>query len=177
MGEVELELELGGGTSVRLDRHQLATADIRLAYVQHPFPAQGLTTDTTHLIIAEHATAEGSYVALTRARQQTHLYATRDPETEDDVASLAERMSRTEPDLPSIATPLAHETVIINTTNRDGEPTTQRIADSQLHVDHGVEHDHTSVRPWPGLDSDTDRTCASTREPEPPRAADLGWEP
>ena len=54
-----------------MDREQVEQADLRLAYVQHPVPAQGVTTDTTHLIVADHATAEGTYVALTRAREQT----------------------------------------------------------------------------------------------------------
>ena len=48
---------------------------MRLAYVQHPFPAQGQTTDTTHLIASEHATQQGTYVALTRARHRTHIHA------------------------------------------------------------------------------------------------------
>ena len=97
---------------------QQADGDLRLPYVQHPFPAQGQTTDTAHLIIAEHATREGSYVGLTRARAQTHIYAP-DPTTARQPASsppsatclqaLAEHMSRTEPEMPSIRTPLAHE--------------------------------------------------------------------
>jgi hypothetical protein len=84
-----------------------------IAYVQHPFPAQGQTTDTTHLILAEHATREGSYVALTRARRRTHIHASLDQLDSDDtqgpLAALARHMSRTEPELPSIQTPLAHE--------------------------------------------------------------------
>ena len=43
----------------RRTRERVRQADLRLAYVQHPVPAQGLTTDTTHLIVAEHATSEG----------------------------------------------------------------------------------------------------------------------
>ncbi len=91
-----------------LTEQQIADADLRLAYVQHPFPAQGQTTDTTHLIISEHATREGSYVGLTRARARTDIYAATapDPEPEHDrLQDLAEHMSRTEPDLPSIRTP------------------------------------------------------------------------
>ena len=57
-----------------MDREQAEQADLRLAYVQHPIPAQGVTQTPTHLIVAEHATAEGTYVALTRAREQTDIH-------------------------------------------------------------------------------------------------------
>jgi hypothetical protein len=100
---------------VLLEDQQLGRADVRLAYVQHPFPAQGQTTDTAHLIVGEHATSEGTYVALTRARQQAHIYGAFAGAGESDadcLAELAERISRSEPDLPSISVPLAHEALI-----------------------------------------------------------------
>jgi conjugative relaxase-like TrwC/TraI family protein len=111
-----ITLTLADKRYVTLDRAQAERADLRLAYVQHPFPAQGQTTDTAHLIVSEHATREGSYVALTRARQQTRLYTgealTDEPPQRDRLQTLAVRLSRTEPDLPSIRTPLAHEHTI-----------------------------------------------------------------
>jgi hypothetical protein len=110
-----VSLRLADGQTVTLDREQAARADLRLAYVQHPFPAQGQTTDTAHLIVGEHATQEGSYVALTRAREQTHIHAATprdEPSERDRLQALSERMGRTEPDLPSIHTPLAHESTI-----------------------------------------------------------------
>jgi hypothetical protein len=60
------------------------------------------------------STAEGSYVALTRAREHTHLYASSDQlelpdRREQALAALADRLGRSEPDLPSIRVPLAHE--------------------------------------------------------------------
>jgi conjugative relaxase-like TrwC/TraI family protein len=108
-------LQLADGRKVTLDAEQAAQADLRLAYVQHPFPAQGQTTDTAHLIIAEHATQEGSYVALTRAREQTHIHAESPADQlagDDRLQVLSERISRTEPELPSINTPLVHESAI-----------------------------------------------------------------
>ncbi len=110
-----LELRLDDGAVLRLTEQQAAEADLRLAYVQHPFPAQGQTTETTHLIVGEHASREGSYVGLTRARQSTDIYTARAPDPapeRDRLQSLAEHMSRTEPDLPSIHAPLAHESAI-----------------------------------------------------------------
>jgi ABC-type dipeptide/oligopeptide/nickel transport system ATPase component len=109
-------LRLSSGEDVVLDRDQLDRADLRLAYVQHPFPAQGQTTDTAHLIVSEHATQEGTYVALTRARNSTHLYASVEqlelPNDRDPLAAIAEHLGRREPQVPSIDTPLAHESSI-----------------------------------------------------------------
>ncbi|MDQ6775648.1 MAG: AAA family ATPase, partial [Actinomycetota bacterium] len=93
---------------------QIDEAQVRLSYVQHPFPAQGHTTDTAHLIVSEHATQEGSYVALTRARDTTHIHASHEQLTtsndQEPTAALAEWMGRSEPEIPSIRTPLAPDT-------------------------------------------------------------------
>jgi len=128
-----LLLRISDGREIALDRPRIDRADIRLAYIQHPFPAQGRTTDTTHLILGEHTTQEGSYVALTRARESTHIYASQDQlDTDiedadrDRVQALAERMSQTEPELPSIRTPLAHEHAIDADTNTPAITTRER---------------------------------------------------
>ena len=43
-------LRLTDGREGPFDKRLLDAAQIRLAYVSHPFPAQGQTTDTTHVI-------------------------------------------------------------------------------------------------------------------------------
>ncbi len=117
-GVEALRLSLPDGREVVLDEAQIQAADLRLSYVQHPFPAQGQTTGTAHLIVAQHAAQDGSYVAITRARERTHIYASRDQldgeDQPDQLRSLAERISRIEPNLPSIHTPLAHEQYVGN---------------------------------------------------------------
>jgi conjugative relaxase-like TrwC/TraI family protein len=114
----EATLRLSDGREARFTQTQADEASVRLAYVQHPFCAQGQTTDTTHLIVSEHSTQEGCYVALTRARHATHIHASHhqpeqpelwQPPDQDPLVVLAERMGRTEPELASIRTPLAHE--------------------------------------------------------------------
>jgi hypothetical protein len=95
-----IELLLSTGQPVDLNIDQADAAQLRLAYVQHPFPAQGTTTDTAHLIVSAHATREGTYVALTRAREQTHLYAEESVDsgrTGDRLQALADRISRRSP--------------------------------------------------------------------------------
>lgn len=107
-----LALTLADSSSMAMDRKQIEQADLRLGYVQHPVPAQSVTTDTTHLIVAEHATAEGTYVALTRARERTDIHASEelllDSEFEP-LARLVERVGRAEAEVPSIAVPLSRE--------------------------------------------------------------------
>ena len=105
-----LGLRLTDGTEVDLDPQQVDDADLRLAYVQHPFPAQGQTTDTTHLIVGERATREGTYVGLTRARETTEIHVGRAPGLAPDgdrLQRLADDVSRAEPDAPSIRLALA----------------------------------------------------------------------
>ncbi len=129
-------VRLDDGRRARLTQAQADEASIRLAYVQHPFPAQGHTTDTTHLIICEHATQEGCYVALTRARHHTHIHAVNphrqleqlelgQPPDEDPLAQLAQQMSRAEPELASIRTPLAHEHHITHQHAHEQQPNPQ----------------------------------------------------
>jgi conjugative relaxase-like TrwC/TraI family protein len=111
-----IDLTLASGTPVTLGSGQAAAAQLRLAYVQHPFPAQGLTTDTAHLIASAHATHEGTYVALIRARDETHLYTgepvDRDGEG-DRLQALAEQLARTEPEVPSIAIPVEQARTVV----------------------------------------------------------------
>jgi hypothetical protein len=109
-------LDIRGKDRITLDEFRIAHGDVRLAYVQHPFPAQGQTTDTAHVIVSNSATAEGSYVAITRARERTDIHAGIDPAERspgtDRLQLLADRMSRTEPEVPSIDVPLRHEVAV-----------------------------------------------------------------
>ena len=142
----EVELRLADGTRVKLDQEQVEQADLRLAYVQHPFPAQGHTTDTTHVIITHQATREGTYVALTRAREQTHIYHGVDNHepsaAADPLARLAERVSQAEPEVPSINTPVAHETTV--RTIAELEATGPRAVPARRN-----EIEHEPDRTWP----------------------------
>jgi len=131
---------LSDGRQAVWERSELDAASARLAYVSHTFPVQGQTVDRAHVIADRHADANGTYVALTRARERTHLYASAEHVEhlepgdagaggrEAQLASLAEQLGRSEPELPSIAVALAHE--------------------------HGVEHEHAeqseSVSPGSG---------------------------
>jgi conjugative relaxase-like TrwC/TraI family protein len=128
----QLSMSLPDGSTLAMNRDQVEQADLRLAYVQHPVPAQGVTTDTTHLIVANHATAEGTYVALTRARERTDIHVSEeiliDGELEP-LERLAERVGRTEPEVPSIAVPLAVQRNLERETDRTTSPGLERDSD------------------------------------------------
>lgn len=116
------QLQLAGGERITIDQQQIQDADLRLAYVQHPFPAQGHTTDTAHLITGEQSTMEATYVGLTRARERTDIYALQPAENDpgaNRLATLAESLRQTEPDIPSIVTPLAHEVRVVHATRQE----------------------------------------------------------
>ncbi len=131
-GGQQLSLRLDDGRLIELERRQIDAADVRLAYVQHPFPSQGQTTDSAHLIVGEHATQEGSYVAITRARERTDIYASLDElESEDEpdrLTMLAESMGRSEDEVASIDIPLAHEASIEHEHESElGDPQPEKV--------------------------------------------------
>jgi hypothetical protein len=72
---------------------------LRLAYAQHVYKAQGLTADRALVLTGGwHTDRERAYVALTRARERTDVYASRDDLGQqgidsDAIGRLAERMS------------------------------------------------------------------------------------
>ncbi|WP_249012269.1 MobF family relaxase [Conexibacter sp. DBS9H8] len=165
-----VELRLASGDTVTLSRQEVEDADLRLAYVQHPFPAQGQTVDTTHLIVADHSTQEGTYVALTRARQRTDLYAPEPLEIEpgrDRLQQLAEHLSRSEPEIPSIAIPLAHEHHVerAEAAARDLEPTLADAEEQRVLP-------HVGDRTWATPPNDVHETAepaVTLEEPVEPR--------
>lgn len=179
-----IELALPKGQPVNLSIDQADAAQLRLAYVQHPFPAQGLTTDAAHLIVSAHATREGTYVALTRAREETHLYVEESVDSDRDgdrLQALAERISRTEADLPSIATSLEHEhepTITAMPARREPviEPSSP-ISQPPDHVHPGTR-ERTSTNHETALDGENEPvTKDATVESDAAAAGDCGIAP
>jgi len=130
-------VQLTDGRQAGFDRGQLDAASARLGYVSHTWPAQGQTVDRAHVIAGEHSDANGTYVALTRARESTRLYASaqrldagdQDGGREDRLARLADRLGRSEPEVPSIAVPLAHEQRVERELDEQSAPSPPRRPD------------------------------------------------
>jgi len=161
-------LRLADGREATWQREQLDAASVRLGYVAHSWPAQGVTVDRGHMIAAEHADANGSYVALTRARESTHIYASterlddveldRDGDREQQTARLAETLGRSEQQVPSIATPLAHQH------QQHAEPARESSEPKQERQDteHNGEHAEAAKRP---AEPERDRAGQAQQEP------------
>ena len=81
---------------------------LRLAYAQHVYKAQGLTTDRSLVLTGGWQTdRETSYVALTRARERTDVYTSRedlghDGIDTDTIGRLAERANQSNAQQASI---------------------------------------------------------------------------
>jgi conjugative relaxase-like TrwC/TraI family protein len=137
-------LRLSDGREAVWGRAQLDAASARLSYVSHTFPAQGQTVDRAHVIAGEHADANGTYVALTRAREQTRIYASVERLSPGDehaggvlsdrqalLEALAGQLGRSEVELPSIAVALAHERHVEAELDRESEPVDDPVEEPQ----------------------------------------------
>lgn len=85
--------------------------DLRLGYAQHVYKAQGLTVDRAHAMIGGWQTdRERAYVAVSRSREKTEIYAAREDLGEQGmdtgaIERLGEAMAESHAQQPGIATP------------------------------------------------------------------------
>jgi len=98
---------------VHLDVEEFS--DLRLSYAQHVYKAQGRTVDRAFVLTGGWQTdRERSYVALSRAKERTDIYASREDLGEQGldagaVERLGEAMMQSHAQDPSISTPVAAE--------------------------------------------------------------------
>jgi conjugative relaxase-like TrwC/TraI family protein len=123
--------------------------DLRLAYAQHLYKAQGRTVEHAFVLTGGWQTdREHAYVALTRARQRTDIHASREDLGEQGmdpgaIERLAESMAESHAQQASIATP---------TTGRNAPSLTNDPARDPWHEWHERDiPDPTSSAPQPGL--------------------------
>ena len=121
-------LELDDGRRGTWTRQQLDRADLRLGYVQHPWPGQGLTVERLHYVHDTLANARSTYVAATRPRGEFRLYAARetleqirDDRDQHELDVLAESLGQAEQEAPSIDVPLARDPEGRELEPREGE--------------------------------------------------------
>jgi conjugative relaxase-like TrwC/TraI family protein len=109
--EVALQTKGALEREVRVDTREFH--DLRLAYAQHVYKAQGATVDRGFVLMGGWQTdRERAYVALSRAREQTDIYASHEDLGNQDmdtaaIEHLGEAISETHAKQPSIATPTA----------------------------------------------------------------------
>ena len=98
---------------VKVDAKEFS--DLRLAYAQHVYKAQGRTVDRAFVLTGGwQADRERAYVALSRAQERTDIYVSREDLGEQGmdagaIERLGEAMAESHAQEPSIATEAVHE--------------------------------------------------------------------
>jgi ATP-dependent exoDNAse (exonuclease V) alpha subunit len=116
--ENALTVQTEGAQSREVNVNASEFKDIRLGYAQHVYKAQGLTVERSHVLIGGWQTdRERAYVALSRSKEQTDIYTSREDLGNQGmnagaIERLGEAMSESNAQQASIATP-----------ERQGEPT------------------------------------------------------
>jgi len=127
---VSIETKGSQEREARLDTEEFS--DLRLAYAQHVYKAQGRTVDRAFVLTGGwQADRERAYVALTRARERTDIYVSREDLGEQGMdAGAVERLGE------AIATSTAEPASITTPEHRDPP---QMSAEPPLKHDRSVE--------------------------------------
>jgi ATP-dependent exoDNAse (exonuclease V) alpha subunit len=93
-GELTIETTGAKQREVKVDTKEFQ--DLRLGYAQHVYKAQGLTAERALVLSGGWQTdRERAYVALTRAREQTDIYVSREDLGEQGMDTGASNASQT----------------------------------------------------------------------------------
>lgn len=112
-GELRIQTQGAKQREVNINTNELK--DIRLAYAQHVYKAQGLTAERALVLTGGWQTdRERAYVALTRAREQTDIYLSREDLGEQGmdagaIERLGQAMTESHAQEASIARPPAEQ--------------------------------------------------------------------
>jgi conjugative relaxase-like TrwC/TraI family protein len=155
--------------------------DMRLAYAQHVYKAQGRTVDQAFVLAGGWQTdRERAYVALTRARERTDIYVSREDLGEQGmdtgaIERLADSIAQSHAQQPSIATGLERH---------HADPRQREV--SQAHETH-IQPEPGDVGPGlganrgpetgpPQRDSEAAQIMREHAEQERDREQNVGWE-
>ena len=172
-------------------------SDLSLAYAVHVYKAQGLTAEKTTILTGSWQTdREHTYVAVSRAREQTDIHITREDLGEQGldpgaIERLAERMAESRAQEASITkqpaerTPAAEQgrdptTEITNEPTRDREISAATQIDPAPSTDASREHDEEQLHAVVERDERDRGTDQLAREPneldiDQDRDNDLGF--
>jgi conjugative relaxase-like TrwC/TraI family protein len=160
-----LTIRTQGSTEREVNLDTGEFTDLRLSYAQHVYKAQGRTVQRAFVLTGGWQTdREHAYVALTRARERTDIYVSREDLGEQGVDAgaverLADSIARSNAQQPSIAHALDHQRV----NQREHE---HKIASPTQTVNETRE-----LRPGLGANEGPE-----TRPPERDRERDAGLE-
>ncbi|MGP0101918.1 MAG: MobF family relaxase [Solirubrobacteraceae bacterium] len=145
-GRSEIAVQTRGALerTVHVDTAQFN--DLRLAYAQHIYKAQGATVERAFVLTGGwQADRERAYVALSRGRERTDIYVSREDLGEQGmdtgtIERLAEAISESHPKQASITTPLAEHDPT-HSVEPDIESEVGRIMREQQEHEHDRERD------------------------------------
>ncbi len=112
-GQSEIAVQTRGAHEQEVHVDTAEFADMRLAYAQHVYKAQGATVDRAFVLTGGwQADRERAYVALSRARERTDIYVSREDLGEQGmdtgaIQRLGEAIAESRAKRASITTPLA----------------------------------------------------------------------
>lgn len=112
-GQSEIAVETRGAHEQKVHVDTADFNDMRLAYAQHVYKAQGATVERAFVLTGGwQADRERAYVALSRARERTDIYVSREDLGEQGmdtgaIERLGEAISESHAKQASITTPLA----------------------------------------------------------------------
>jgi hypothetical protein len=187
--ENALTVQTEGAQSREVDVNTSEFKDIRLGYAQHVYKAQGLTVERSHVLIGGWQTdRERAYVALSRSKEQTDIYTSREDLGEQGMnagaierlgeamsESNAQRASIATPERqnePTMATPDEHDRRAAQSTERDCDPValsdwTEPAAEQEPQgewVGVGADSPHAVPDPAHQAPGNPDATLANERE-------------
>jgi conjugative relaxase-like TrwC/TraI family protein len=189
--DIHTENELTVGThganerDVKVDTREYQ--DIRLSYAQHVYKAQGLTADRALVLIGGWQTdRERAYVALTRAREQTNIYTSREDLghqglNTEAIDRLADRIEQSNAQEASIARePITADRAPAIAQAIEPTPETAPDLTPDQSIEGGVGAAPQGPDPMPvepeqdikaDRDRDTDRSTAADRDSEQERSS------
>jgi conjugative relaxase-like TrwC/TraI family protein len=162
---------------VTLDTSEFS--DLSLAYAVHTYKAQGLTTQTSGVMIGGWQTdKETAYVTLSRAREQTQIYLSREDLGEQGmdagaIERLVQRIRRSRTQETSIAKQTASERETPSGSHDRAEPDLEsnrareprrRPARDQAHDEH-IPHEHPRETPTHRVKRDAREHFAEHQSP------------
>ena len=168
-------IETHGANQREVSVNTSESKDLRLGYAQHVYTAQGLTADKALALIGGWQTdRERAYVALTRGREQTNIYTSRESLGQQGlntqtIERLAEKISQSNAQQASITRDVATDRTIEQTQTLGPDNTMQ--PDTTPPAQHGAGADRQN---GPGPFARVWRAPVDRSQPREPARARTG---
>ena len=171
--ESKLKIDTHGANEREVAVDTKEFADIKLGYAQHVYKAQGLTANNALTLIGGwHTDKERAYVALTRAREQTNIYVSKqdlgtqgmNPEAIERLAEKIEQSKAQEASIAREAISPDRSTTNDQAHTNESAPETAPATDPGLTRDDGVGGAAPQDAPDPSPNENDRETLQASQE-------------